>query len=104
MDKRKKASRVDQWTAFDAMLQAAVPHLHAVFSRESDFIEIRVKARDDGTCLTIVKAYSADGAPMVVFGSGYGVAAALMGVDGSIQGGRWRPDRPWKPGEGEGPG
>ncbi len=90
-------SPMERWQALDGELRRLTPHLTAVLSRENDFRELRIKSRDDGSTLVIVKAYGADGAPTVCFGVGYGSVAALVAVDATIQGGHWRPDKPWEP-------
>lgn len=79
-------------------LKEQLPHLFAVLDNEQDFIELRVKARDDGSTLAILKRYDAEGGPVVCFGNGYGCVGALMAIDATIQGGSWRVDKPWDPG------
>lgn len=90
---------MSRWVTLEEYIRLGVPHVSAFWNNPTDFHSVRIMARDDGTCLAIAKAYGADGAPMVAFGSGYGVVAALMALDTCIQGGRWREEKPW-PGEG----
>lgn len=95
--KSGKPTRAEQWAAFDEKLRGAVPHLSAWWDDADEFVEIRVKARPDGTYLAVAKGYGSDGGPVVCFGVGYGVSAALMAIDSTIQGGSWRVDKPWSP-------
>lgn len=91
----KKNSKAEAWAELDAALLGCVPHLASFFADAEVFVELRVKVRDDGTVLAIAKGYGSDGSPVVCFGSGYGVAGALMAIDSTIQGGHWRVDKPW---------
>lgn len=93
--KKKKNSKVEQWIRFDGALGEYLPHVQAWWGDPEAFLKLQVNAREDGTCLAIAKGYSSDGTPVVCFGSGYGVAGALMALDATLQGGRWRPDKPW---------
>lgn len=95
--KRKRNGPVDRWAAFDSVLKGELPHLHAWYTEEEEFSELRIKARPDGTCLAIAKGYGSDGGPVVCFGVGYGVVAALMAIDATIHGGNWKFDKPWSP-------
>lgn len=95
--KQNKRSGGERLVEFDASFLKYVPHLRAFFSNEESFIDIRLKARDDGTILVIAKEYSSDGTPMVCFGVGYGVVAALLAIDATMNGGRWKIDKPWQP-------
>lgn len=95
--KRRKVSKAEQWTTLSEQVGRVMPHLVAWWDDDDDFVEIRLKLRPDGTVLAIAKGYDSDGGPVVCFGTGYGVLGALMSVDGTIQGGRWREDKPWKP-------
>lgn len=88
---------VDRWVQLADSVRAQVPHLGAWLDEEEEFAELRLKRRDDGTTLAIAKGYGPDGGPIVCFGSGYGVWGALMAIDATIQGGRWRVDKPWSP-------
>lgn len=97
MGKRKGAS--ERLVRLDDSLHELIPHLYGVLCEEDDFIEFRVKAQDDGTVLGILKRYNPEGAPMVLFGGGYGVLGAFLTVDAAVQGNRWRVDKPWKPGK-----
>ncbi len=66
--------------------------------RREDVVVIRLKARDDGTILAIIKGYDDSGGPVVAFGVGYDMVLALMAADSTIQGGFWKVDKPWTPG------
>lgn len=92
---KSKNSRARAWEALEKSLRDNVPSLFGELSNEGSFVELRVKARNDGTTLTILKVDGPDGGPLVCFGSGYGAAGALMAIDATIQGGRWRADKPW---------
>lgn len=74
-----------------------LPHFASWYVDEESFGELRLKARDDGTTLAIAKGYGPDGGAVVCFGSGYGLIGALIAIDATIQGGRWRVDKPWQP-------
>lgn len=93
--KPNKSSPVQRFAELGGVLERLVPHLYAVLEDEGSFLEIRLKLRDDATVLAVVKCSGADGGPLVCFGSGYGVAGALMAVDATIQGGYWKVDKPW---------
>lgn len=92
---KRKRSGASKWTELSGTLQACVPHLQGVLADEEGFIELRLKMRDDMTVLAVLKRYGPDGGPMVCFGSGYGVSGALMAIDGTVNAGDWRVDRPW---------
>lgn len=94
-----KNSSVSRLIDFDAELAVRVPQFHAFFSDEDSFIEFRAKARPDGTILVVAKQYGSDGGPMVSFGVGYGVTAALLAIESTIAGGHWRVDVPWEGGK-----
>lgn len=96
---KRKNSAVKRWEELGEEVHRTVPHLYAVLGEEDEFIELRAKARLDGTTLVILKRYGSDGTPMVCFGSGYGVFGALVAVDSTIQSGNWKVDKPWVPGE-----
>lgn len=93
--KRRGGSSSERWIEFSEKIRAEVPHLSAWFEKEEDFVELRLKMRDDNTVLAIAKGFGPDGGPVVCFGSGYGVVGAMMAVDSAIQGGRWKYDKPW---------
>lgn len=100
MAARKKNEGINQrWARTVETLSELFPNLSTVFAEESDFIELRLKARDDATTLAVLKRYGHDGRPMVCFGVGYGVVAAFMAVDATVEADNWRPDKPWKPAE-----
>lgn len=90
-----KNSQVDKWQASEKSLLLLFPHIMGVAVKEAEFIELRLKARDDGSTLAIIKQYGEDGGPLVAFGVGYGVTLALMALDKTLQGGHWRIDKPW---------
>lgn len=93
----KKLAASERFAVLGSQLGTLLPHLNGVLSDETDFISLQIKLRPDGTCLAVLKKYGDDGRPLVLFGSGYGVPGALMGTDSAVQGGRWRPDKPFKP-------
>lgn len=97
----KQRNRRDQgsqaWLRLTEAFKAEVPQLTSVITDEVDFIDLRVKLRDDGSCLAIVKRYSADGGPVVCFGAAYGAIGALVAIDRAITGNNWKVDKPWSP-------
>lgn len=93
--KSQGRSGQERWLNINGYLKQNLSHLLAWAGRVEDFSEIRLKARDDGTILAIAKGYGSDGAPVVLFGSGYDIVLALIALDGAIQGGKWRVDKPW---------
>ncbi len=93
--KRSGSSPKERWLQLDRSFQAEVPQVASVFAAEDDFLSILIKHQDDGSCLAVIKRFGPDGAPMVAFGGGYGVAGALMALDATIAGNRWRVDKPW---------
>lgn len=96
MAKKSASGRsAERWAELGDEIHQRLPHLYAWLVDEDDFAELRLKARPDGTTLAIAKGYGTDGGPVVCFGSGYGAVGALMAIDATIQGGRWREDKPW---------
>lgn len=91
----RKSSHQERWQDLEDTLKRNVPHVAAVLGRETEFVELRFKARDDGTILSLVKAYDPAGAPVIAFGAGYTVALSLMALDATVNGGNWREDKPW---------
>jgi hypothetical protein len=86
-----------KWAELHLALETYIPQVTSILGDERDFLSLHMKSRDDATTLAVLKRYGSDGAPVVCFGSGYGVAGALMGLEGSVAGGNWRPDKPWSP-------
>lgn len=74
-------------------IKAGLPQLYGWWENETDFTEVRVKARDDGSMLAIAKGFDSDGSPVVAFGVGYGVVASLMALNATITGGHWKVDK-----------
>lgn len=97
--KNHKKSPAEVWAHLSGEMRKCAPHLAAWYTDNSDFTELRLKARDDGTILAIAKGFGPDGGKVVCFGTGYGVEAALLAINLTIQGGHWRKDKPWKPDE-----
>lgn len=93
--KLKNTTLAERWVGLGEDIRGRVPHLNGVLVDEESFIEIRVKVRPDGTCLAILKRFGADGTPMVCFGSGYGVIGAFIAIDGTVQAGNWKVEKPW---------
>lgn len=94
--KARKFSGVDRWVELDKKLSTEIPHLTAWWLAIESFVELRLKARDDGTVLAIAKGFSSDGGPVVCFGVGYDCVLALMSIDQSIAGDNWKFDKPWQ--------
>lgn len=88
-------SPAERWVATSDGLREAFPHLSAWYNDVDEFLELRIKAREDSTYLAIAKGVDGKGGPVVCFGVGYDVAGALMSVDATIQGGHWKVDKPW---------
>lgn len=85
-------------TAFMEQLDA----LYSVMSDRASFIELRLKARDDGSCYALCKRADESGTPVVAFGTGLDVFTALEGLEGAIHAGNWRADKPYTPRAGGG--
>lgn len=85
-----------RWVGADEAVKGAFPHIHTWLSDEDDFRRVLVKLLPDSTFLAVASGFGSDGGKVVCFGSGYGVIAALMGLDKSIQGGNWKVDIPWR--------
>lgn len=94
---KRKVRRSDAWSELDQAFSRLVPHFASYYGDEEDFIDCKVKNMPDGTWLVIAKKYNGDGSPMVLFGAGYGFVGAIMAADASMQGDRWKPDKPWRP-------
>lgn len=86
-----------RWAVLDDALRDGVPHLSGVLNDEENFVSLLLKARDDGTCLAVLKKYSGDGTPLVCFGSAYSVSGCMVAIDATINGGNWKTDKPWQP-------
>lgn len=99
--RKTKNSQVDRWVRLSDQIKKEVPQVSSWLFSTTDFVEVRFKARDDGTVLGIAKGYDSSGGPIVCFGVGYDVVLALMALDATIAGGHWRVDKPWKPVEGK---
>lgn len=95
--KKKGKNAVESWTRVSALFSIEAPHLHGWLQDVESFSELRIKARDDGTFLAILKGFGRDGGPVVCFGVGYDVVLALLAVDSTIASGGWRVDKPWSP-------
>lgn len=78
-------------------LEEHAEQLYRWLCSESDFAELRIKARDDGSCIAIAKGYDHEGGPVVCFGTGYDPLSALYAVEGTIRANKWRLDKPWSP-------
>jgi hypothetical protein len=89
--------QVQAWQGLIEGLSTKLPHLCSWWDDMDDFIEIRCKARPDGTVLAVAKGYDSSGGKVVCFGVAYDVVGALMAVDRTIQSGNWRVDKPWDP-------
>lgn len=76
-------------------LQEHIDQVYSLLVDTEDFLELRIKARDDSTCYALAKRVSSDGSPVVAFGSGYDPLSALWGLEGTIHAGNWRPEKPW---------
>lgn len=85
------------WTRIVQQWQKDFPHISTDCLFSSDFIELRLKMKEDGTVLAILKKFGADGGPTVLFGVGYDPVLAIMALDKASQGGNWRVDTPWEP-------
>lgn len=92
----KRMTEAERFVALDAAFQQLLPAFYGVLCDEENFTSFLVKAKPDGTVISVVKQFGGDGGPMVVFGTGYGAIGALMGVEASIRADAWRPDTPWK--------
>lgn len=75
------------------------PHLATYLAGplEVDLDRLYIRRRGDGDWIIVLKAYDGDGQPVVVFGNGPDVVAAIIGVAGAIAADKWRPDVPWTP-------
>lgn len=85
----------EQWSQLHSEIERLTPHLYAFLNDVDDFRELRIKANSDGTHLAIAKGYDNGGGPVVCFGVGYGAIACLLAIDATINGGRWKFDKPW---------
>lgn len=98
MGKKRTVDRSGRhFSEFDSEVRGYAPNLYGWSSDPDNFAELRLKARPDGTILAIAKGFGPDGGPVVCFGVGYGIVGAVMAIDATIQGGKWRVDKPWSP-------
>jgi hypothetical protein len=78
------------------------PQLYSIIGRQmEDFVSLLVRQRGLGDFIAVLKKYDDDGRPVVAFGTGFDYVSALLGLEGSIAAGRWRPDEPWQPNGGK---
>lgn len=79
-------------------LYVNLPQLRAVtLAAEEEFVSLLVKRRGASDWLVVCKRFAGDGGLEVVFGSGFDLVGALLGLEGSLAANRWRPETPWKP-------
>lgn len=93
--KKKRVSGAERYLAVGEQLAAQLPHLFSVLSEEDDFIELRIKAKPDGSTLALLKRFGSDGGPVICFGVGYGAVGSLMAINATVASGNWREDKPW---------
>jgi hypothetical protein len=93
---KRKDSKQVVWNRFHSQVKGSIPTVVAWFDDRDEFRELRLKARDDGTILAVAKGYGSDGGLVVSFAVGYDVVTALMALDGVLQSGAWRLDKPWR--------
>lgn len=92
---KKNRTQQERWVQLEAEMRANFPQGSKVWLATEDFIELRFKAREDGTVLGILKTYGPDGGPLVCFGVGYDVNLAFMALEATVAGGFWKIDKPW---------
>jgi hypothetical protein len=92
---RRKSTRGSYGRAEDA-LRDGLPQLAAWLSgpRRADFVRLVLRQRGEHDWVSVLSAYDDAGAPVVCFGSGFDAVAALLGLEGAVAAGNWRPDRP----------
>jgi hypothetical protein len=77
-------------------LEAAAPAVTRLLLKDAaDFDRLSIRQRGDNDWIAVLKAFDADGSPVVCFGMGYDFISCLLGLQGSVAGGKWRPDKPW---------
>lgn len=86
------------WTGFNEDFKRVIPQLLSWSDDATEFRELRIKLMEDGTYLAIAKGYGDDGGEVICFGGGYGVPGAMLAINATITGGKWRVDKPWKKG------
>lgn len=80
-------------------LGGTLPQLGAFLVRENpDMVSLTLKQRGVGDWLAVLKAFDADGGPIVCFGTGFDVVGCLLGLEGALAANRWRVDKPWEGG------
>ncbi len=84
-----------RWEQSVAWWKLNIPSVSSKLFSSQDFVGLQLKAQDDGSVLAIIRAYGSDGAPMVAFGHGFDPMLALIALDATIQGGKWKEDLPW---------
>jgi len=104
--KSREESKAKGWGAkepynvlYDAFVDAGHNFLAVVALGSEDFVDLRVKQRAYGDWLGIAKRYGPDGGLEVCFGTGHDFVSALLGLNGAMAANRWKPDKPWAPGE-----
>lgn len=69
---------------------------------EEDALSVTIKCRGTGDWIGIAKRVGDDGAPEVCFGNAFDFVSCVLALNASMAAGRWRPDSPWKGGNGAG--
>lgn len=92
---KTQGKAIERWVRFVEVFEKEIPHVASWWGSETDFSEIRVKARADGTCLAVAKGYGSSGGPVVCFAVGYDVASCFLALDATINAGAWKVDKPW---------
>jgi hypothetical protein len=76
-------------------LAETVPQVYSWLVDTTDFRELRIYVRDDGSHLGILKGLDGDGGPILCFGSGHDVVSCFLGLEGSVARNSWKVDKPW---------
>lgn len=87
------------YTRLDSTLRSVLVQIFSMVDGQGhDLVGINVKKRGEQDWIVVIKAYGADGGPIVCFGNGFDISGGLLAAEGAVAAERWREDKPWQPG------
>lgn len=95
--KTVKRGLPERWAETSGVMRKLFPQVSSWWGQTDSFNRLKLLSRADGTVLAVASGFGSDGGPVVCFGSGYGVSAALMALDASMAGNNWKVEKPWTP-------
>jgi len=85
-------------TQVSRALHGALPRIYSGLTDEDrPLVALSVRCRGVADYVVVCKRVGSDGGPQVLFGNGFDVVSALLGLEGAWAADRWRLDTPWAP-------